>query len=94
MARIIRVRSTFELTIDLDDPKSVAANKDVVDFLIEQYNETLEEGSEPIKSLNAALVDEAVLHDVIRSALEDDIESIVDTSDLTSENSFDIEVLQ
>lgn len=88
MPRVIRIRSTFQMVIDLEDPASVKSNKDVIDYLVDEYNASVKE---KIKSLTEADADE--LHDLIRKSIEEDVESVIDISDLTSENSFDIEVL-
>lgn len=87
MIRSIKINAIAEFDIELSN----RMDKDVLDFLLKQYNETLDEGEPPLESLADA--DPDVLHDVIREALADDIESIIDVGDVTDAHNFDIEVV-
>lgn len=86
--RVIKMTLTYETTIDLEDPKDVKFNEDLLKMFLDAYNEDNEEAR--VESLRDA--DSTVLHDIIRYLLEDDFDSVLAHEDILDSNNVRIEV--
>lgn len=86
MKIVLLLNKSYE--IDLDDPK----NSDIVETLRERVSTDQDIDPDSTSEIDEAMKDEAVVHDAVRSALEYDMDEMMDLD--IDENDFQITVVQ